>query len=270
MSEEQNSSGIPDRLVASLLRARRIVVFTGAGVSAESGLATFRGSSDSVWSKMSPSELATPQAWLKDKALVWAWYEARRGDAMRAQPNAGHLAIAQLSETLRGVHGEVVQVDVITQNVDNLHERGGSTNVLHLHGSLFSPRCFACDRAGEFETHEPDGTAPSLKPPRCKHCEGYIRPGVVWFGEGLPQDIWREAEDLIDSCDAIIIVGTSGVVFPAAELPLKAARLGKFTAEVNSEASKLSARMGVFVESTAAQALPALVERIKASMGSNE
>jgi NAD-dependent deacetylase len=264
MSEETTPTA-PEKLVAGLLKARRVVVFSGAGVSAESGIATFRGAADSVWSKMNPSEMATPEAWKNDKELVWAWYEARRGEVMRAQPNAGHLAIAKLAETLQAIHGEVVRVDVITQNVDNLHERGGSGAVLHLHGSLFAPRCFACQRPGDFETAEPDGKSMSLKPPCCQHCGGYIRPGVVWFSEALPQDVWRDAEDLVDLCDAMLVVGTSGVVFPASELPIQAARLGKFTAEVNPSSSNLTSRMDCFWPSTAAAGLPALLEALNAS-----
>jgi len=143
-------------LAAALRQARRIVVFTGAGMSAESGIATFRDQPDSLWAQFNTRQMATPQGWRENKQRVWAWYEGRRGAVMATQPNAGHVAIAQLAGTLQRLHGREVQVDVVTQNVDNLHERAGSTSVIHLHGSLFAPRCMACHRPGEFAPGEPD------------------------------------------------------------------------------------------------------------------
>ena len=246
-------------IAAALLKARRIVVFTGAGMSAESGIATFRDAPDSLWAKFNTREMATPQGWRENKQRVWAWYEGRRAAVMQTQPNAGHTAIAQLSAVLSQRAGQPVQVDVVTQNVDNLHERAGSAHVIHLHGSLFAPRCMACHRPGEFAPCEPDASLTELQPPRCQHCQGYIRPGVVWFGEDMPQTEFRLAEDLVDACDAMLVVGTSGVVFPAAELPISAHRLGKFVAEINPEPSRLSNYMTVQCPASAAQGLPALI-----------
>lgn len=247
-------------LAAALLKARRIVIFTGAGMSAESGIATFRDKPDSLWAQFNTRQMATPQGWRENKQRVWAWYESRRGAVMATQPNAGHVAIAQLAGILQRLHGHEVQVDVVTQNVDNLHERAGSASVIHLHGSLFAPRCMACHRPGEFAPGEPDASLTELDPPRCQHCQGYLRPGVVWFGEEMPQDAFRQAEDLVDTCDAMLVVGTSGVVWPAAELPINAHNLGKFVAEINPTPSELARYMRVQWPTSAAQGLPQLLD----------
>jgi NAD-dependent deacetylase len=250
----------PQRAISDALRqARRIVIFTGAGMSAESGIATFRDQPDSLWAKFNTREMATPQGWRENKQRVWAWYEGRRGAVMATQPHAGHVAVAQLADTLQQLHGQTVQVDVVTQNVDNLHERAGSSSIIHLHGSLFAPRCMACHRPGDFAPGVPDATLTELEPPRCQHCQGYIRPGVVWFGEAMPQDAFRQAEDLVDACDAMLVVGTSGVVWPAAELPINAHNLGKFVAEINPTPSELAKYMRVQWPASAAQGLPQLL-----------
>ncbi len=258
-----NKPQVPPELLAALTNARRIVVFTGAGMSAESGIATFRDKPDSLWAKFNTREMASPDGWRKNKNRVWAWYEGCRGAVLQTEPNAGHVAIAELSATLQNLHGQPVQVDVITQNVDNLHERAGSTSVTHLHGSLFAPRCMACECPGEFIPGEPDQSLMSLDPPRCSHCNSYIRPGVVWFGEAMPQGPWRHAEDLVDICHVMLVVGTSGIVWPAAELPINAHNLGKFTAEINPAPSELAKYMKVQWTSSAATGLPALIEELK-------
>lgn len=250
-------------MAEQLRQARRIVVFTGAGMSAESGIATFRDKPDSLWAQFNTREMASPAGWREDKHSIWAWYEGRRGAVMQTQPHAGHLAVAQLADALHRLHGQAVQVDVVTQNVDNLHERAGSTRVIHLHGSLFAPRCAACHRPGAFEPGLPDPTLTRLEPPRCSHCDGYIRPGVVWFGEAMPQTEFRLAEDLVDACDAMLVVGTSGVVFPAAELPINAHQLGKFVAEINPERSEVSGYATVECRATAAQGLPELLNLLR-------
>lgn len=250
-------------LAQTLLKARRIVVLTGAGMSAESGIATFRDQDNSLWAQFNPREMATPNGWRENKQRVWAWYEGRRDAVMKAQPHAGHLALAQLAATLKSIHDQAVQVHVVTQNVDNLHERAGSHDVIHLHGSLFAPRCFACERPGEFATTPPDPNATSVEPPRCQHCGGYIRPGVVWFGEAMPATEFRFAEDLVDACDAMLVIGTSGVVWPAAELPIKAHRLGKFVAEINPQPSELAQYMLMQLPTSAAQGLPQLLQIMK-------
>ena len=258
----------PEILIDTLLQARRIVVFTGAGMSAESGIATFRSAgaetTQGLWAQFNPQELASPDGWRSNKQRVWAWYEGRRGEVLKTQPHAGHRAIAHLADTLQSVHGQAVHVDVVTQNVDNLHERAGSPQVTHLHGSLFAPRCVACARPGAFATDEPNPTLMHLEPPRCQHCGGHIRPGVVWFGEAMPQEPWRHAEDAVDTCHAMLVIGTSGVVWPAAELPINAHRLGKFVAEINPTPSGLAPYLNLQWPRTAAAGLPALIEALKA------
>jgi NAD-dependent deacetylase len=246
-------------IASALLKAQRIVVFTGAGMSAESGIATFRHAPDSLWAQFKPEELASPRAWKANPQQVWAWYEGRRATVMNTQPHAGHVAVAQLADTLQRAHGRTVQVTVVTQNVDDLHEQAGSTDVVHLHGSLFEPRCTACHRAGAFAPNPPDPEAKLVEPPRCGHCGGRIRPGVVWFGEQLPSAPFQQAEDWVDACDAMLVVGTSGVVWPAADLPIAAHQLGKFVAEINPEPSELAPYMNVQWPTSAAQGLPALL-----------
>lgn len=160
-----------------------------------------------------------------------------------------------------------MQVSVITQNVDDLHERAGSTSVIHLHGSLFSPRCAACDRPAEFASEQPDTQATEVEPPHCTHCGHSIRPGVVWFGEAMPQQPFRLAEDLVDTCDAMLVIGTSGVVWPAAELPINAHQLNKFVAEINPTRSELAGYMNVEWPTSAAQGLPELLAQIRQMAG---
>ncbi|MGO4200543.1 NAD-dependent deacetylase [Rhodococcus sp. TAF43] len=238
-------------LVGAARAARRVVVFSGAGMSAESGVPTFRDAQTGLWERFEPAELATPEAWHRDSGLVWAWYQWRTGLARRVQPHAGHRAIAQWA----GRTG----MTVITQNVDDLHERAGSPVAAHLHGSLFSPRCSDCGSSfpgdGGVEA-EPTGP---LAPPTCENCGGAVRPGVVWFGEALPEDAWQRAVDAVEDCDLMVVVGTSAVVYPAAELPLRAARSGATVVEINPEATGLSDHVHYSWRTTAAVGLPALV-----------
>jgi NAD-dependent deacetylase len=215
-------------LLNALRKARHIVVFTGAGVSAESGIPTFRDAQTGLWEQFDATTLASPQGYRADKALVWGWYEWRRMKVLQAVPNPAHLAIAQLAE-------QTERLTLITQNVDDLHERAGSLDVIHLHGSLHKPRCFACARPYSFPSDEPveppDGRR--LTPPRCRHCNGYIRPGVVWFGEPLPEKDWKRAALVTKNCDVLLSVGTSSLVWPAAQLPKDAARYGATVIQIN-------------------------------------
>jgi NAD-dependent deacetylase len=170
---------MPEEIIKKLLTAQHLVVFSGAGVSAESGIPTFRDALTGLWENFDVEDLATPKAFKQDPTLVWGWYEWRRMKVLRAQPNPAHLAIAALA-------GLVPRLTVVTQNVDDLHERAGNLDVLHLHGRLHKPFCFACKRPYEFSPgipDEPEGGR-HIEPPRCK-CGGRIRPGVVWFGESL-------------------------------------------------------------------------------------
>jgi NAD-dependent protein deacetylase/lipoamidase len=245
---------LPDALRERLGRARHVVVFTGAGVSAESGIPTFRDALTGLWERFDAEALATPQAFARDPALVWGWYEWRRMKAMRAEPNAAHRAIAAL-ESL------APRVTVITQNVDDLHERAGSRRPVHLHGSLFAPRCFDCAEPAALPATSPDEPEGGrrLAPPRCARCGGPIRPGVVWFGEALPEEALADAFEAAAACDVLFSVGTSSLVHPAAQVPVVAKRGGAMVVQVNPHETPLDAVADVNVRETAAAALPALL-----------
>ena len=241
--------------IAELVRnASAITVLTGAGMSAESGIATFRGAQDSLWSRFDPQRLASPQGWREDRQLVWAWYRWRMALVRCAQPNAGHLALARLAQRKPGL-------SLITQNVDDLHERAGSRDAIHLHGELFALRCFACGRPGD-GIDLPDNAAdtPPLRsePPNCLHCGEKLRPGVVWFCENLPQDAWRRAELAAKQCELMLVIGTSGDVHPAALLPKVAKQHDACVIEINPEESALSEIADVSWRTTAAEGLPML------------
>ncbi|MBB1029565.1 NAD-dependent protein deacylase [Dietzia sp. SLG310A2-38A2] len=227
-----------------------LVVLTGAGMSAESGVPTFRDAQTGLWARHDPAALATPQAWDRDRDSVWAWYRWREHLVGSAEPNAGHLAIARAARDR--------SVAVVTQNVDDLHERAGSTGVHHLHGSLFAHRCDGCGTPMEVG---PAPTAPveRLVPPGCPGCGGRARPGVVWFGEMLPRQPWDAAVAAISAASAVLVVGTSGLVHPAASLPGIAVDLGIPVVEVNPGPSGLAHGVTVHLRDTAAAVLPALL-----------
>ena len=222
---------IPQKLIDKLQQAQHLVILTGAGVSAESGIPTFRDTLTGLWENFDAEQLACEDGFLADPALVWGWYEWRRHRVLKAQPNPAHQTIAQLAE-------RVPKLTLITQNVDDLHERAGNQNVLHLHGSLHNPRCFACEEPYVFPELDEAIRAIQLKesriePPRCPLCGERIRPGVVWFGESLPMDNWNQAVTASLHCDLMLIVGTSGLVWPAADLPYKADSAGACVVQIN-------------------------------------
>nr|BFD41335.1 NAD-dependent deacylase [Pseudomonas sp. FFPRI_1] len=239
-----------------LAQARHLLVFTGAGVSAESGIPTFRDALSGLWEHFDPARLATPQAFREDPALVWGWYEWRRLKVLEAQPNPAHLAIAELAR-------RVPRLTLVTQNVDDLHERAGSSEVLHLHGSLHTPKCFACNRPfnGQLPVPELPEQGASLEPPRCSGCNGKIRPGVVWFGEALPQQALKDAFKAADECDLLLSVGTSGLVQPAAQIPLRALRQGACVLHINPQPQACSAPEEYSLTGKAGELLPELVRR---------
>jgi NAD-dependent deacetylase len=231
------------------------VVFTGAGMSAESGVPTFRDDLTGLWARFDAEQLATPEAFHADPDLVWGWYEWRRARVRRARPNPGHLATAELEALIPGSV-------VITQNVDDLHERAGSRSPVHLHGSLFAPRCTGVDAhpAALPDTGDQDpGEGGRVPPPRCAGCGALVRPGVVWFGEQLPAAALTEAIEAAAGCDVLLTVGSSGVVYPAAEIPRIAMRSGATVIQVNPEPTPLDRVCAVNLRGTAAQVLPALV-----------
>ncbi len=245
-------TNIPSEVIQAVHNARHLVVFTGAGVSAESGVHTFRDALTGLWARFDPMQLATPQAFLRDPALVWGWYEWRRQLLLGVQPNPAHEAIAQLQQRLP-------RVTLITQNVDDLHERAGSTGVLHLHGSIFEPRCFDCARPYTFTGVPAMAAEQALEPPACNDCGGKIRPGVVWFGEALPEDALAAAFAAAEDCDCLLSVGTSGVVQPAALIPATASRAGASVIHVNPEAVEVRHANEYSLRGPAGQVLPLLL-----------
>ncbi|NHI02803.1 NAD-dependent protein deacetylase of SIR2 family [Candidatus Nitrosotalea sp. TS] len=230
--------------VADRLRqAEKIVFVTGAGISQESGIPTFRGK-DGFWRKYDAMKLATIDAFYENPKLVWEWYEERRTNILAAKPNPGHLAMAEL-EKYRPVH-------VLTQNIDGMHQRAGSTKVYELHGSIITIKCTVCDFKDIIVTGF------SELPPICK-CGNILRPDVVWFGESLPQDVWHAAMQQASSCDVMIVVGTSLAVSPANLLPAYARQNGAIVIEVNPEETPMSTSMSLSIRSSAAKALPDLL-----------
>lgn len=229
-------------------------MFSGAGISAESGVPTFRDDEKGLWAQYDPYEVSSIDGWNRQPELVWGWYLWRCQLARRVEPNLGHRAIADWER-----HADV---HVITQNVDNLHERGGSSTVHHLHGSMFTFRCADCDQPRSPQL--PELTEPVLEvaPPVCE-CGGLIRPDVVWFGEDLPEEPWNAAVEAVDTADVLVVVGTSGVVYPAASLPERALELGKTVIQVNPEPTPLSDRATVSLRTTASAALPGMAQRLR-------
>ncbi len=244
----------PQSLLDILRQARHVVIFTGAGVSAESGIPTFRDESGGLWGEYDLDEFATRAGFKKDPALVWGWYESRRKQAMRAQPNPAHIAIAHLAQ-------HVEKLTIITQNIDDLHERAGCVEVMHLHGSFFTPRCFACARPYNKLLDSPDVDSSNIRqePPRCARCNGRIRPGVVWFGEQLQRDIYRPAQRAAHSCDVIFSIGTSSLIYPAAALPFEAAARGISVVQINPSATDLDAKASFNLRGRAGDIMPRLL-----------
>jgi NAD-dependent deacetylase len=244
---------MPD-LIETLRQTQHLAVLTGAGASAESGIPTFRDALTGLWARFDAEALATPEAFARDPDLVWGWYEWRRVTALQAQPNAGHRAIAALA-------ARVPVLTLITQNVDGLHERAGSPTVLHLHGSLHSPRCSRCARRYAMPPgipDEPEGGR-RLSPPRCPHCGGPVRPGVVWFGEPLDPTTLQAAEAAARQCDLCLSVGTSSLVYPAAALPGIALDAGATLIQVNPGPTPLDGVAHHNLRGTCGEIMPTLV-----------
>jgi NAD-dependent deacetylase len=251
------STTVDERLVESLRCAQHVMVLTGAGVSAESGVPTFRDRLTGLWEKYEAAELATPEAYRRDPALVWGWYEWRRALVQRAQTNPAHVALARLA-------GKVPRLTLVTQNVDDLHERAGSPDVVHLHGRLAHPYCEQCLRGLQCPAPRPDlpEGGQRLEPPRCAECGGRIRPGVVWFGEALPQAPWRAAVEAAQACEVFFCIGTSAVVQPAASLIGLAHRAGAVTVQVNPNPTEMDRKVTYALRGPAGEIMPELVERI--------
>ncbi len=238
----------PDETIELLAGMESIAVLTGAGISAESGVATFRDK-DGLWSRFNPAELASMDGFLANPQLVWDWYQYRRGIIDSVQPNPGHRALAEMEELFP-------RFTLSTQNVDRLHQSAGSRKVLELHGNIIDNFCVDCRKTFEFPTGEIEEI------PRCE-CGGLIRPSVVWFGEMLPEDVLRASDMAARQAQVYFSIGTSAEVFPAAQLPLIAQNHGAVLVEINPHETQLSSVADFSLRMPAGEALPALVERIK-------
>jgi NAD-dependent deacetylase len=232
-----------------LRAARRVAVLTGAGMSAESGVPTFRDAQTGLWARFKPEDLATPEAFRRDPKLVWEWYAWRRELIARVEPNAGHRALTELEACFESL-------TVITQNVDGLHQRAGSRGALELHGNIQRTKCFEEDRVVE------DWPDTDEKPPRCPRCGGRLRPDVVWFNENLPSAIFERALAASRACDVFLSVGTSSLVYPAASLPLEAAERGAVLVELNPDDTPLTPRMRYVLRGRAGEFLPELARSL--------
>jgi NAD-dependent deacetylase len=241
---------IPEPLLQKLATAKNVAVLTGAGVSAESGVPTFRDAQTGLWAKYQAEDLATPRAFQRDPRLVWEWYAWRRQLVARAQPNPGHLALAAMESLFP-------QFTLITQNVDGLHHRSGSRRVIELHGNIMRTKCF--EEGNIVETWPETGDVP----PKCPQCGGRLRPDVVWFEESLPADAFQAATQAAADCDVFFSIGTSGVVYPAAALPERALNHGATVVEINPEPTAFAQRASYVLADAAGRVLPALVMELK-------
>jgi len=233
----------------ALRKARHVCVLTGAGISAESGIPTFRDALTGLWSKFSPQELATPEAFARDPETVWSWYEWRRELIRQAQPNAGHLALAELARRVPGL-------TLVTQNVDGLHQRAGSQGVLEYHGNILRDRC----TVEQIVAERSEDTRTGL--PRCAACGGLLRPDVVWFGEAIPAGPMTLAAAAAEDCDVFLSVGTSSLVYPAAGLAEVALRRRATVVEINPNETDLSPHSHLVLRGPSGQILPALLQAL--------
>ncbi len=238
---------IPGPLAEALRAARHVAVLTGAGISAESGLPTFRDPMTGLWARYRPEDLATPEAFRRNPRLVWEWYEWRRTLVAAARPNPGHLALAEMARRVPGF-------SLLTQNVDGLHQRAGSRDVVELHGNITRSRCFDRDHPA---APLPEGAE---VPPRCPQCGSLLRPDVVWFGEALPAAALAATRKALESCDLFFSVGTSGTVQPAASFADRARSNGAVVAVVNPDVSPFVSRAEFLLQGPSGTILPALLE----------
>jgi len=235
---------IASQLVEALRTAGRVVALTGSGISAESGVPTFRDAQTGLWARYDPQELATPEAFARNPRLVWEWYEWRRDLVGRAQPNPAHQALVEL-ET------RAPDFTLITQNVDGLHQTAGSRAVIELHGNIRRTRC---SQEGVIIEEYGDG-----RPPRCHRCGDFLRPDVVWFGEMLPPGALEEASEAARGCDLFLSIGTSSLVYPAAGIPYEALENGATVVEINPSETPLTPRANFVLRGRAGEVLPELL-----------
>lgn len=237
---------IPEGLVETLRHAKRVTVLTGAGVSAESGVPTFREAQTGLWAEFDPQELATPEAFRRNPKLVWEWYQWRRELVAKAAPNPAHRALAEMER-------QVPHFTLITQNIDDLHRAAGSQQIIELHGNIQRTKCL------EEEVEVAEWAEIEEVPPRCPHCDGLLRPDVVWFGEALPGEALVRAVRATRNCDIFFTIGTSVLVHPAAALPYEAVEQGAVTVEINPDRTPVTAWMDYVLQGPAGEFLPALI-----------
>ncbi|HZL79633.1 MAG TPA: NAD-dependent deacylase [Candidatus Limnocylindrales bacterium] len=246
---------IPVKLIQHLIAAKSVAVLTGAGVSAESGVPTFRDAQTGLWAKFRPEELATPRAFRRNPRLVWEWYEWRRKLVAEAKPNPAHLALAEMEKLFP-------QFFLITQNVDGLHQRAGSRRVVELHGNITRTKCF--DEGTIVSSWKETGDVP----PKCPNCGGLLRPDVVWFEEPMPEAEMELAATASTSCDVFFSIGTSTVAYPAGALPAEALRSGATVVEINPLPTPFTAQAHFVLAGAAGVVLPELVMALNAARGS--
>jgi len=240
---------IPDELVRFLRKAERVAVLTGAGVSQESGLRTFRDAQTGLWLQYKPTDLASPEAFARDPKLVWDWYAWRREAIKGVRPNPGHYALVDMAH-------HIPDFILITQNVDGLHRRAGSPRVIELHGNLQRVKCFSCGKQAE-EWEDAQGDVPC-----CEACGGLLRPDVVWFGESLPRAELEAAVEAARTCHVFFSIGTSGIVQPAVSLAFAAHNKGAVVVEINAEPTPLTPKVEFALHGKSGEILPALVQAV--------
>jgi NAD-dependent deacetylase len=253
MVVHSNGAQMKDKLrqiAQALQSARSVVALTGAGVSKESGIPTFRDAQTGLWANFNPEELATPRAFKKNPSLVWKWYDFRREAVKKVEPNAGHYALVQLEERVK-------KFVLITQNVDGLHLQAGSKDIIELHGNIRQNKCFDHEHPAE------DVPCGLEEPPRC-HCGSLIRPNVVWFEEALPQAALSRAFAESTACDVMLVIGTSGLVQPAASLPLTAKRERATLIEINPDRTPITPFADIYLGGASGEMLPLVVKELDA------
>jgi NAD-dependent deacetylase len=245
---------ISEKLRSLLRRVESVCVLTGAGISAESGVATFRGP-EGLWSKLKPEELANFDAFMRNPELVWEWYNYRKQIVQEVKPNSAHYALVRLEELVN-------EFTLVTQNVDNLHCRAGSKRVIELHGNIERSYCIDCGKFAERVEVSAEN-----KVPHCSHCNGLVRPDVVWFGEMLPEGVFEAAAEAAGRCELFLVIGTSAVVYPAAGLPLTARSHGAYVVEMNTEQTEISRSINETLPGKAGDVLPQFVKMIEEAKG---
>ena len=247
---DSKNLNFPPEIIETLKTSWRVAVLTGSGISAESGVPTFREAQSGLWSRFDPTELATPEAFKQDPKLVWEWYTWRRQLVSQAKPNPGHYALVEMEDFYP-------DFTLITQNVDGLHRLAGSRSIIELHGDISRTRC------SQENVQISEQTETNKFPPRCPHCGSLLRPDVIWFGESLPPKALEDALQAVNSCQVFFSVGTSTLVEPAASLPFLALRNGATVIEINPQETPLTPLANFSSNHSAGKALPQLVAAIK-------